>query len=152
MGGFTSFFERLFPRVVLNYVSQDVFNNENRPIIFIQGCKFGPYPTSSLIWAETFLGWGGCCHDRNRVVLVERGFSPIDLPAHCKINRNDTGIKRRRLYNQSDVNSTVQAICDRFKFPLSIVQLEHLSIEDQQPLFNQAVIVIGQHGAGLCNI
>jgi capsular polysaccharide biosynthesis protein len=65
-------------------------------------------------------------------------------PRRIYIDRR--GTSARRLVNEDEV---VQAL-DRLGFVP--VVLEHLSVDDQVGLFANADIVVGPHGAGLCNI
>lgn len=150
---FTQFFEKIFSVKVI-YVHPDDFFRRDYPILYVKGLKFGPYPTEDLVWAEKHLGWGGGGgdHPNKKILIIDRGFRPIDVPAHCRANRNDTGNRRRRLENQREVIDCVQSFADRHCLTTEVVRLEEHSIETQMRYFEEAWIVIGQHGAGLCNL
>jgi capsular polysaccharide biosynthesis protein len=66
------------------------------------------------------------------------------LPRRIYIDRR--GAASRRLVNEDDL---VQAL-GRLGF--AAVKLEALSVDEQIALFSNADIVVGPHGAGLCNI
>ena len=73
-----------------------------------------------------------------KVLLIERGKTNPDAGAH-----------RRFLSNHKSLETRLS----KFFGPIfKNVILEGLTIDDQVSLFMNAEIVIGQHGAGLCNI
>jgi hypothetical protein len=73
-----------------------------------------------------------------KVLLIERGKS-----------KSDSGAHRRFLPNHRRLESKLSTYFgDIFKN----VILENITIDEQVSLFMNADIVIGQHGAGLCNI
>jgi hypothetical protein len=78
-----------------------------------------------------------------KVILIERGKTKL------KNNIKDTGFNRRHLDNH---NKLKRALEKRFGPIFKNVILENLTIDEQVSLFTNAKIVIGQHGAGLCNI
>jgi hypothetical protein len=78
-----------------------------------------------------------------KVILIERSVRPL-------INGStDTGANRRHLSNHEELKTLLQT---RFADTFTNVVLEDLTIEQQIGLFMNAQLVIGQHGAGLCNI
>ena len=77
------------------------------------------------------------------VILIERSFAPLYKGV------TDTGCNRRCLRNHNEIKTKLEKkYGDRFRN----VILEEMAIEEQIALFKHAKIVIGQHGAGLCNI
>lgn len=155
MGGFTSFFEELFPRTRIVYTPPADFKADKQyTTVDIVGCGFGPYPVSALRFAERELGWGaGTGTARDLVLVIERGYRPIVVPDGCPpYHAVQTGSRKRCLHNQAAVNAVVGEWCGARDLPLRIVRPEELTLAEQQRLFAEACIVIGQHGAGLCNL
>jgi hypothetical protein len=146
------FFQELFSTTV-TYVYPAEFVRRDYPILHVKGLQFGPYPLNDLIWAETHMGWGGKEKPpRKKILIIERGFRPIDLPPHCRANRHDTGNRRRRLENQQQVVDCVRSFADRQCLDIDVVRLEEHDLQSQMRYFAEAWVVIGQHGAGLCNL
>ena len=88
-----------------------------------------------------------------RVILIERGAKRklIDKQV-TEENRGcltSTGSERRSLQNHKDISRVLR---EKYKDLFVNVILEDMSLEQQVSLFIGAQIVIGQHGAGLCNI
>jgi capsular polysaccharide biosynthesis protein len=88
-----------------------------------------------------------------RIILIERGskrklidIKPTEENKKCLTS---TGAERRFLQNHSDI---ARVLKDKYKDLFLNVILEDISLEEQIGLFIGAQIVIGQHGAGLCNI
>lgn len=73
-----------------------------------------------------------------KVILIERGKSKSDSVSHIRFLSN-----HRQLQNR---------LSRHFGSIFKNVILEELSIDEQVSIFMNADIVIGQHGAGLCNI
>ena len=88
-----------------------------------------------------------------RVVLIERGAKRklIDkmVTEENKKCLTSTGAERRSLHNHREI---ARALKEQYKAKFVNVILEDMSLEEQISLFIGAQIVIGQHGAGLCNI
>jgi hypothetical protein len=79
----------------------------------------------------------------HKIILIERGVSKL------LNNKSDNGKNRRSLPNHTVLKDTLfETFGDSFRN----VILENLSIEEQISIFMNAQIIIGQHGAGLCNI
>jgi len=88
-----------------------------------------------------------------RVVLIERGAKRklIDkkVTEENKKCLTSTGAERRSLQNHQEI---ARVLKEKYKGEFVNVILEDMSLEQQISLFIGAQIVIGQHGAGLCNI
>jgi hypothetical protein len=88
-----------------------------------------------------------------RVVLIERGAKRklIDkkVTEDNKKCLTSTGAERRSLQNHQEI---ARVLKEKYKDEFVNVILEDISLEQQISLFIGAQIVIGQHGAGLCNI
>jgi hypothetical protein len=118
--------------------------HNDKPLVKLNACSFGPYAPDSM---NTILP-----HIRNtmtlppspyKVVLIERG-------VHKLLGTDtDTGAARRSLQNHEEIKN---CLSNKYGALFTNVKLETMSIEEQVSLFMNASIVIGQHGAGLCNI
>ena len=75
-----------------------------------------------------------------KIILIERGISPLII---------DSGANRRKLNNHEDIKNILY---NKYGHMFKNIILENISIEEQVSLFMNASVVIGQHGAGLCNI
>lgn len=82
---------------------------------------------------------------RNKVVLIER----MEPPDHSKMAR--TGSFKRRIKNHEFVKSYLAENLNS-EYELVNARLEFYTLEEQIQLFDQSVMVIAQHGAGLANI
>ncbi len=84
--------------------------------------------------------------DAPRVLLVDRGHEPLAFPDHPA---GSTGRARRRLANHGEL---ADALFARFGNAFRSVVLEGLPPLEQARLFYNAELVVGEHGAGLCNL
>lgn len=153
---FTYFWSHFFPRISrVTYVPENVFRQHTEiPLHHVHGQKFGPYSRHDLEYAEQHLGWSslGSQQTRPMVLVIERGNQPLRLASCIRANAGDTGARRRRLDNQQEINQVIRDVCHKKKWDLHIVQLEDMPISEQHRLFASADIIVGQHGAGLCNL
>ena len=80
-----------------------------------------------------------------KIVLINR-------PKPIKIEQNlfkTTSGQRRFIYNYNELE---KELLEKFKKYIHVVNLDSMNIFDQYLIFNNARIIIGQHGAGICNI
>ena len=111
--------------------------------------KFGPYRTGSF---TNLITRARQIYDLSKkfpeIILIERGFK--DIIANTLLDKtNDTGANRRHISNHNDLKSYLEKIYgNRF---INVV-LEDTPYSDQVNMFANARVVIGQHGAGLCNV
>lgn len=85
---------------------------------------------------------------KNKVLLIER--MPPNSYFTSEAVKKGAGASRRSIPNHQQLANALQAIV-KSPFEFQNIQLENLSFEDQIRLFDQAALVIGQHGAGLAN-
>lgn len=116
----------------------------NRPHIGISGEFMGPYEPEQFDhvcrFIEPRLKIPNFTAD---IVLIRRGLSKL----LDKVD--DTGAKRRTLVNQDELATNLQnEFGERFKE----IVLEDIRIEEQIGWFRNATIIMGVHGAGLCNL
>ena len=125
------------------YIGPDVLHS--MPLVTLTSEVFGPYTDASFKYIIP--------HVKSKltlpvatsykVILIERSVRPL-------INGStDTGSNRRSLANHEELKSLLQS---KYATTFINVVLEDLTIEQQIALFMNAQLVIGQHGAGLCNI
>ena len=76
------------------------------------------------------------------VVLIERSVEPL------MSGIQDTGANRRAIENHAELADKLE---QRFGESFLNVRLEGMHVLDQIELFRGARVIIGQHGAGLCN-
>lgn len=83
--------------------------------------------------------------ETNRILLIER------LPAdQYYVNRGGGGAARRSILNHQEVYNALKSLV-KPPYKLQNLQLENMTIREQLHCFDQAAVVIGQHGAGLTN-
>jgi hypothetical protein len=114
------------------------------PVVNIRHYSFGPYNSIAFKHIIPHIKKTlSLTESPYKVILIERGVSKL-------INdRMDNGKNRRYIPNHEELK---EALALKFGDLFINVILENLSIEEQVSLFMGAHIVIGQHGAGLCNI
>jgi len=79
------------------------------------------------------------------IILIERKI-PTNFTNELK---NNAGGQRRIIYNHDQLKNKLSKI---YKSEFKNIILEELTIYEQFNIFNNAKIIIGQHGAGLSNI
>ena len=80
-----------------------------------------------------------------KIVLINR-----KKPTKIEHNHfKSSGGQRRFIYNYNELE---KKLLKKFKKYIHVVNLESMNIFDQYLIFNNARIIIGQHGAGLCNL
>ena len=79
------------------------------------------------------------------IILIERKYSIISSK---KLRENTSG-QRRIIFNHKKLKNRLKA---KYGKQFKNVILDNLNIFEQYNLFKNAKIIIGQHGAGLCNI
>lgn len=156
---FTGFFRQLFPRVQLQHCSPAAWRQRQEAVTRVVGLQFGPYPPDAMAalrrHVDAFLASGDGNDDLAewpRVVLIERGFQPVDVPRHGHLSATDTGARRRHLRNHAELRTAVASWCAAQQWSFHNVVLENMSLRRQILYFRNARIIVGQHGAGLCNL
>ena len=84
----------------------------------------------------------------NKVLLIER--LPPDPYFLTKAIKQGGGTTRRSIPNHDELASAIQSLVST-PFEFHNLQLETMSLDEQIKCFDNAVVVIGQHGAGLAN-
>ena len=114
------------------------------PIHTVNTLGFGPYKPIFFKFINRYIkNTLNITKSFYKIILIERGKTKL------KNNIKDTGYNRRHLNNH---NKLKNALAKNFGPIFKNVVLEELTIDEQVSLFINAKIVIGQHGAGLCNI
>lgn len=154
MGPFFSFLGQLFPDISWKYIPRSEFSRSSVPLFCIKGYKFGPYPAKALeslfAYGERFLTHhGGLLVNNRTIILIERGHQRLHVLGKTF---TDTGTQRRKLLNHAQVRQTIQHFADTHGMTFQNAVLESMSHAEQVNLFRHAHIVVGQHGAGLCNV
>jgi hypothetical protein len=91
------------------------------------------------------------------VVIIERkkhkGFSTVSYEKNefTKIMKT-SGSERRSIINHEEFENTVKKYFNNNEYDVLNISTEYMSIFEQYDLFNNADIVIAQHGAALANI
>ena len=124
------------------------------PLITLTPYSYGPYKPEMFIHLNPHVNQRlKLAHSSARVVLIERGAKRKlinkQITEENKKCITSTGTERRFLENHKDIE---RALKNKYKDLFVNVILEDMSLEEQISLFIGAQIVIGQHGAGLCNI
>jgi len=148
IGSFKPIAEKILGIPITEVTSEDLtlleLNNLETIKIFTIG--FGPYNPivfkSIVPYMKSQLKLS---YSPYKIILIERGRSKLIGPSNNQINGKD----RRTISNHKQLNTSLS---NRFGSMFKNVILEELSIEEQVSLFMNARIIIGQHGAGLCNI
>jgi len=141
VGSFKPIAEKILGLEVNNI---DASEYPEMPIVELKSCSVGPYTDDDCkyILPHVFR-YINIEESKYDVLLIERGVKPLAN------NIIDTGANRRCLKGHNIIKEGLKNVFeDKFKN----VILEDLSIDTQISLFYNAKIVIGQHGAGLCNI
>jgi hypothetical protein len=84
----------------------------------------------------------------NKILLIER-ISP-DPYFITSATIKGGGTLRRSIHNHEEVASTLRSMV-RAPFEFHNLQLEKIPLQEQVQYFDRAIIVFGQHGAGLAN-
>lgn len=150
LGSFINFAEK-FLNIKVRYEYGPAFEKVPRKLVRIKSYSFGPYKPESfdrLVSRADSLYGSLIRRKYPPVILIERGHAPLEASrsGHQWIK---TGSSIRNLSNHSEIKD---AMLEKYKDDFMNVVLEDLSFEDQISLFKHAKIVVGQHGAGLCNI
>jgi len=117
---------------------------KNSPSITINTLGFGPYNKFMFNYNIPHIKRRLELHNSPyKIILIERGKTLL------KNDIIDTGANRRSISNHNKLNYTLSS---KFGSIFKNVILEKMTIEEQVSLFMNARIIIGQHGAGLCNI
>jgi len=120
-------------------LSTNEINLLSCPKVIIPTLSFGPYRPiffkNIIPYVKNTLN---ITDSPYKIILIERG-----------VGVHDSGASRRYLNNHNDLKNKLRR---RFGSLFKNVILENISIDEQASLFMNADIVIGQHGAGLCNI
>jgi hypothetical protein len=85
----------------------------------------------------------------NKVILIQRD-TPNDYYIHDAVKKGAGNMRRSISNHQELVEALKKSIKPEFEF--HNLNLENSEFKDQVSLFQSAVLVIGQHGAGLSNI
>ena len=84
----------------------------------------------------------------NKILLIER--LPPDSYFIKYAVRKGGGATRRSILNHEDLTSTLRSMV-RAPFEFHNLKLENMTLKEQIHYFDRALVVIGQHGAGLAN-
>jgi len=84
----------------------------------------------------------------NKILLIER--LPLDSSLMANATSEGGGTTRRSILNHEDLTSTLRSMV-RPPLEFHNLQLENMTFKEQVQYFDRALIVIGQHGAGLAN-
>ena len=84
----------------------------------------------------------------NKILLIER--LPPDSNLITYATSEGGGTTRRSILNHEDLTSTLRSMV-RSPLEFHNLQLENMTFKEQVHYFDRALIVIGQHGAGLAN-
>jgi len=84
----------------------------------------------------------------NKILLIER--VPPDSYFITNSEKSGGGATRRSILNHEELTSTLRSMVSA-SFEFHNLQLEKMSLKEQVHYFDRALIVIGQHGAGLAN-
>ena len=138
LGTFKAMAEKLLG-LKITQLSKDEINKLSHPKIILSTLSFGPYKpivfNNIIPHVKNTLSINDSPY---KVILIERGKSKADSGAH-----------RRSLPNHKVIENKLSKY---FGSIFKNIILENISISEQVSLFMNAEIVIGQHGAGLCNI
>lgn len=85
----------------------------------------------------------------NKIILIERAEN-MNNPLNQAGNPR-TGSAKRHMKNHRSVQKYLEKQA-KGKFEVLNVQLENRSLQEQVKLFDQAILVVAQHGAGLANM
>lgn len=88
------------------------------------------------------------CEKPDKVLLIER--MPPDEYFRTQSNIRGGGSARRAILNHAELQQALQKSVDK-RFNFMNVRLEEITFAEQVALFDSAIAVIGQHGAGLAN-
>ena len=149
LGSFKEFAEE-FLNIDINYVRDKDFGKYSvGNQVSLSAYTFGPYNSITfermIERAERLYNLEARFPD---VVLIERGYRPV-VADSMNNTWNLTGSASRFIKNH---DSLVEVLRKKYGSRLINAKLEDMSHEDQINLFANASVVIGQHGAGLCNI
>ena len=156
MGGFMEHFEFIFAPITVRYLPKSEWDKRTDPVVFIKGFLAGPYPRVALDWLAYRL-YKEEEEDENDtpvvdILVIRRKYVPIKIYT----DRNDmdplTGSYRRSLINHEKVLEVVRDFGSKHNLTVGDIALEKMHVKEQIRLFARASIVIGQHGAGMCNL
>jgi hypothetical protein len=127
--------------LAITEIKEDNEYTKTLPLIKLKSFQFGPYKPRIFNHIIPHIRKTlQIPESPYKVILIQRGFSDTQKCA---------GAYRRKLDNHHRIKKHLSA---KFGDVFKNVILEKISIEEQISLFMNAHIVIGQHGAGLCNI
>ena len=151
LGDFKGIAEK-FLNISVNYEYGRQFSNMRRfKLHAVRAYSFGPYFPQTF---DNLMARAESIYDLDslkkpqRVILIERSHKPISA------NRSGgqwikTGSLIRYIENHQEL---MTALSRRYGDDFINVVLEDMPFDEQIALFRNARIVIGQHGAGMCNI
>lgn len=84
----------------------------------------------------------------NRILLIERIFPKSFFETNSEIKGG--GANRRSILNHDELESAIKSAINK-NYEIHNLRLEDVLFEDQLCYFDQAQLVIAQHGAGLAN-
>jgi hypothetical protein len=150
LGDFKHIAEK-FLNIEVRYEYGMPFEKRHKRPVRLRAYNFGPYSPESFIrlnrTADLVYG-PSICNKNTPVILIERGHKPL-AASRSGHEWTMTGSAIRSISNHSMLRDAMQA---RYGDNFANVVLESLSFEEQIALFRGAKIIVGQHGAGLCNI
>jgi hypothetical protein len=133
--------------LTIKYYNKQITKNENleRKILFYSNSYF------QLIKSRFKI----CKYIHDRMPIINIKCTPIILINRPKpkyfssSNLFNTSGQRRFIFNFNKLKNQLKL---KYNEKFSVVILEEMNIFEQYYIFNNAKIIIGQHGAGLCNI
>ena len=145
IGNMKTIHEFLYP-VRVNHLEEAEFEEHEAAYREIVGCAYGPYNRGDLQKLFTYAVEKFDLEDHSypEIVLIERGSDLMPFG-----NPTDSGSNRRTIRNH---DALAKRLIGRYGNRVKNVVLENTSYLDQMSLFYNAKLVVGQHGAGLCNI
>jgi len=143
LGTFLKMAEKILG-VQITEINPNTVSSLDFPIHNVNTLGFGPYKPMFFMPINNHIKTTlNITESSYKVILIERGISKL------KNNDTQTGYNRRHLKNHIQLKNILS---NYYGGLFKNVILEKISIDEQVSLFNNAKIVIGQHGSGLCNI
>jgi hypothetical protein len=138
LGNFKDIAEKILGLKITQLPEEDI-NKLDHPIVIISTLSFGPYePVLFKNIIPHVSNTLNITKSQYSVILIERTKPKVGSNFHNRFLENHINLKNK--------------LTNYFGSIFKNVILEDLNIDEQVSLFMNADIVIGQHGAGLCNI
>jgi len=158
IGTFNKIYETVIKKKNLEY-KLDKFNKIYSKTKLIIGYFQGPYPENyfNKIYKYVISNFYNKNIRKYDIILIERDVQKLKYDIKTlKIDKNktknkiiSTGKNRRYIKNHDKLKNYLS---NKFNNKFKNIILEHLSFSEQITYFNNAKIIIAQHGAGLVNL